>query len=343
METIVKLPLSQGQSFVQLPKGRLWELKVAADIERSRTKQTILETVHMLGQATIEQIVRLNWSAGYKRDIQRHASQMVRDEILEVDIPPKYTRFGSSPHVYLTGRNSGKYLKALGYEVKRYRGLREKRRADPHSLAVNDFLINTLLLEKQNTGVFVRTFETEEQVNANPLRVPVPKTDGTWETKSLASDLFVVLETEYPARKHGLLPEIYTSKIDLKRWRDKVRAYLYCFEAYKARFGTEYLTAIPVLVATRQHFPRVQLSTLTEKERMDRQLEERRRQKRLLDMLRATELEIDQLGAHAEADLFLFSAAPLDELTPEEQHYSPLWYAPFQKHPEPLLLRDEEE
>jgi hypothetical protein len=84
-----------------------------ASVEKSRTKQTILKTVHLLQQATAEEIVRLNWSAGYLRDIQNHISQMVKAEILEVDIPPKYTRYGSAPQVFLTGRKAPKYI-ALG-------------------------------------------------------------------------------------------------------------------------------------------------------------------------------------------------------------------------------------
>jgi hypothetical protein len=78
-------------------------------------------------------IVRLNLSPGYLRDIQKHIRQMVQEEILEVDIPPKYTRLGSAPQVYMCGRKAAKFLKELGHDVKRYRGKGEKRRADPHT------------------------------------------------------------------------------------------------------------------------------------------------------------------------------------------------------------------
>ncbi len=60
----IKLPKVQFRHS-QIRKARV----VQADIAKSRTKQTILETVHILKQATAEQIVRLNWSAGYLRDI----------------------------------------------------------------------------------------------------------------------------------------------------------------------------------------------------------------------------------------------------------------------------------
>ncbi len=35
---------------------------------------------------------------------------MVKAEILEADIPPKYTRFGLAPQVFLTGRKVPKYI-----------------------------------------------------------------------------------------------------------------------------------------------------------------------------------------------------------------------------------------
>jgi len=54
-------------------------------------------------------------------------------------------------------------------------------------------------------------------------------------------------------------------------------------------------------------------------------------------MLQATEAETDKLGARQEADLFCFTAAPLDELTPYEQYFAPLWITPFQDRPAPLL------
>ena len=56
---------------------------------RRRVKpKTILETVHILGHATTEQIVRLHLSQGYPQDVQKHVIKLVRQEILEVDIPP---------------------------------------------------------------------------------------------------------------------------------------------------------------------------------------------------------------------------------------------------------------
>jgi hypothetical protein len=353
METIVELPSSvvfplpaNAPAQVQLPTpapttAKVGNAQMFADITRSRTKQTILETVYLLKQATAEQIVRLHWSPGYLRDIRRHLSELVKAEILEIDIPPKQTRFGSAAQVYLLGRNASKYLKEMGHEVKRYRTQGEKRRADPHTLAVNEFLINTLLLERRDTdrGLVVRSFEHDESVTARPMRVTVPTPDNSGQMYdfSLAPDLFLSLETEHPLKKYGLLPEIYTSRIEIRRWREKVRGYLFCYETYKERFGTEYLTAIPVVVATRTHYPRVATAALTLEEQHHRRRDTEKRQTRLQEMLRATEAEIDSLNARGEADLFCFTAEPLDKLTPEELFYSPIWYTPFHPLPEPLL------
>jgi hypothetical protein len=134
METIWQLPVPSGLPSVEYKQPKSWEQQVGkASIEKSRTKQTILETVHLLQQATAEMIVRLNWSPGYLRDIQKHIAEMVKVELLEGGIPPKYTRFGSAPQVYLTARKAAKFLKDLGHDVKRYRGKGEERRADPHT------------------------------------------------------------------------------------------------------------------------------------------------------------------------------------------------------------------
>lgn len=109
-----QLPASLTVPKVEYKDIQIRETRVLqASIEKSRTKQAILRTVYLLQQATAEQIVRLNWSAGYLRDIQKHISQMVKAEILEVDIPPKYMRYGSAPQVFLPGRKAPKYI-ALG-------------------------------------------------------------------------------------------------------------------------------------------------------------------------------------------------------------------------------------
>jgi len=109
--------------------------------------------------------------------------------------------------------------------------------------------------------------------------------------------------------------------------------------AYKERLGTNILTTIPVMVASASAFPR-RLYTKETPELLREQREEAKQRTRRMELLKHwTEQTLERLHMRHEADLFSFSCAPLDELSPIELFFAAHWYIPFRDTPRPLIQR----
>ena len=88
-----------------------------------------------------------------------------------------------------------------------------------------------------------------------------------------------------------------------KKWRHKVRALLaFADGPYQEAFGTTSLTIAVVVTAGA---------------------------KRLDDLLRWTEAELQTLGEEQNAGLFLFVACSPSQVAPEDLFFRPCWYQPF--------------
>ena len=137
--------------------------------------------------------------------------------------------------------------------------------------------------------------------------------------------------------EYRLCIEVNLTPVEQKRWRQKVRSYFYCLPAYKARFDTDAIV-VAVMVASPIDFPRRRTdSPATEEEVLEREREEKRREKRLEDMLHWTELELRELGALHEADLFCFGQITTDSLTPSTLFTDPRFFVPTQEAPDALI------
>jgi hypothetical protein len=312
----------------------------------NKPQHEVLEALAEFGELTAEQLLRkLQMKPGSKSYLFRQLRDLAAGDggksYVEVMTAPIHIPFGGAPYVYALGPLGRRYLKRMEYPIqRRYRAREErlhKRIPLEHRLVVNEFLLQAMLLERRNLGVFLSEYLHESYWSANPLKVQIYTDTGETKTVSIAPDLLLDFQIKTPRNQYRFLPEITLSRVSQRRWRQKVRAYCYSLQAYIERFGTNLLTAIPVLVASPTSYLRKDLSRLKPHEQEARDQEAKRCQKLASDLLRWTEAELTKLNLQQEADLFCFSSAPLDEMTPEELFFSAHWVIPFDSTPRPLM------
>jgi hypothetical protein len=267
------------------------------------------------------------------------------DRYVEFIVPPRPrdTRFGSSPTVYTLGKKGYSFLRKKGKEVGRYRPPDTRLHEEfplRHRLALNEFLLKAMLLKDEQPNLELFEHKHETYWLAHPLKVTLPNRE---KPVGVSPDLLLAFATIKPFNQDWFLPEINLSEMWRRDWEEKVAAYLHCIPEYEKRFGTTVLTSIPVMVVSKLAFPRMLYVKPTEEYLRERQRERQRRQKRMHTLLHWTEVVLDKLNMREEADLFSFSCAPLDTLTPTELFLGSHWYIPFSDTPRPLILTDKEE
>jgi len=135
--------------------------------------------------------------------------------------------------------------------------------------------------------------------------------------------------------------EVNLTPIEQKRWRRKVSMYLNCQEGYIERLGVDILQVV-VLCATPETVLRKGTGELSDTERQERTRALRAADKTKADYLFWTEKELAQQNKRQEeADLFLFTSAPLDKASPMELLFSSLFSMPNSKEIVPLTPQEE--
>lgn len=312
---------------------------VAHDL--TKPERDILETLSIYSILTAEQITRMLYSPASHAYAQKHLRTLVKKGYLTQILPPKQTRFGSTPFVYILTSLSRNYLSSIGLGIApRFRPSEErKRRGGPllHSLAVNEVLLNAHLLMRENPEIELLDFVTEREFSRDPLRVEVP---GDEKTVSLSPDLWLHMRKE--KLHYCICVEVNLTPVEQKRWRQKVRTYCSCLPSYKARFGIEAMQ-VAVMVASPIDFPiRRTDGALSGEEVRQKQEDERQRNKRLRDLLHWTESELISLNAVDDADLFLLRTLSTDTLNPVELFLQASFRMPGQHDPVPLIPPEEE-
>lgn len=253
----------------------------------------------------------------------------------------RQTRYGTAPYLYTIGQKGYDYLKSIGDAApwKRYRSIFDRVHEDDpiiHTIAVNEFLLPFLILEKTDPNVTVE-FIHEIELNANPLRVSLPDTE---KAAKYSPDGFVKVNFLNPADTYCYLIEVYTSKFSKIRWQQKVTTYLHSFAAYKEYFHTTQLDGIAASVQSKMDFPKIDLTRLTPQERIRWEYVEKKRNERHRLFLQWT---CEVFTAHnippssPDATLFLFSQAPLTRITPQELLSGRHWHYPLTDRTTALL------
>jgi hypothetical protein len=150
--------------------------------------------------------------------------------------------------------------------------------------------------------------------------------DETEPTK-LSPDCW--LDFQY-AKRRCFCVEVNLSKMWQRDWRRMIRTYINSLPSYKERFGTDNIT-IAFIFAPETDFPKRRLSD-AERARVHRELNTR-----FTTCISWTEEELKALHHEADADAFIFTKAPLLEMTPKQLYFASHWVIPFDLHPRPLM------
>jgi Replication-relaxation len=303
-------------------------------------QEKILIAINELSQATTIQIA--DW-LGYNnyhigrtlKSLKPQEDQTEESFVIPLRANTRTTQIhGSVPAVYTLGALGRGYLKRKNVCLPgRFKA--SELSAKPHTLAVNDFLINAVKLTRKTPWLALSQFKHEQILAKYPMYVEVSKR----ETIGITPDLWLDFHT-FPKNRFCFSVEINLTPVTEKVWREKIRGYVYCIDAYQKKFGTD-IIIVPVIVATKEHFPK----RVTKPKYMDfalRQEQAKERTRRLQDMIIWTLRELYKLDCMYMADMFRFTNIALDNSTPEELFLSPFWLIPGKNTPVPLIYRKEE-
>jgi hypothetical protein len=302
----------------QVPKEETVPVKIL------KAKKKLLTGLSELHRANAHQLMRY---CRYKefRNVQRHLLEL-EEERFVVAVNREY-RTINYPLVYTLGDRGYSHLRISG----RFR--RERAQDEDylnHTLGVNEILISA---SKVGGWIELDDHVHEIEFNRKPMPVAIPERKASYR---LMPDLYLSFR-ETTGHQQRFFVELQLSKLDELRWREKVRAYLHCMEAYHRRFDTAILTGVVVIVSSKHDLPRG-LSPRLSIEQMQREQETLMRWQK--KFMRWTERELIAQNKQDEADLFLFTTAILSRLTPESFE-KPYFVTLARSIPQPLLHREE--
>jgi len=306
-----------------------------------RPEGRILEALGLFDQLTAEQLSRhLDYQFRYT---QHKCKGLADGKDLQRLTLPKRMQAGSVPYVYTLGRSGRDYISSLGENAtpqvkKRYRP--SEQRASYHTLAINEILLQVRKITETDPALTLRHFISEREFQQDPITVTLPKIDGG-KSVSLIPDLWLYVRQRVGGKAYslGICIEVNLTPIEQRRWRRKISMYLNCFEGCYTRVGTKALQVV-TFIASPSLVLRKGSGGLSDREQKERNLALREAEKRKSDYLLWTEKELASQNKREESDLFLFSAAPLDTLTPKELVYSKHFVSPFENAPTTLLLTE---
>lgn len=270
----------------------------------------ILEALLRYHYLSSRQVCRLLYKPGSLTYVQTKLKYLSERGLLQRLFLPRVTQFGSAPSVYRLARKGLNYLKDEGFDVElRYHPSEEREHSYlflSHTLAVNDVLMALELLCRQFPQIVLNEVLHERVLKRQPVYVE----DGERGRIAIIPDSWLDLRLSNSEQMCFTL-ELDQGTVEQKKWRRKVRGLLaYSKGPYQKTFKTTSLTI--AVVATPG-------------------------EKRLSDLLRWTESELETLGEKKEADLFRLSSFEPALTAAEEVFLSPRWYRPFDRQALPLL------
>jgi hypothetical protein len=305
-----------------------------------RPEIRILEAVNRFDQVTAEQLSRyLSYSFRYTQD---RCKNLADHSYLQRLTLPKRRPSGGVPYVYTLARRGRQFLYREGTSLTKQRFRPSEQRAALHTLAVNEVLLQVLKLTETDPALSLVEYLAEREFLHDPIKVLLPGEEKEVPV-SLIPDLWIHMKQTVgkKAYTYCFCIEVNLTPIEQKRWRRKVSMYLNCQEGYIERLGVNILQVV-VLCATPETVLRKGTGKLNETERQERTRAMSVADKTKADYLLWTEKELAQQNKRQEeADLFLFTSAPLDKTSPMELFFSSLFSIPQSKEIVPLIPQEE--
>lgn len=260
-----------------------------------------------------QQICRLLYSAGSLTYVQTKMKILAEAGLCQRLWLPRPAPRGSAPSVYTLGRRGLNHLRALGFDTaKRFRPSEHREHSYlflSHTLAVNDVLIGAELLCRHAPRFGLAGLLHERDLKHRP--VYVEHEDG--KRIGVVPDAWLDLRVD-GTYQVCLVLELDRGTEEQKAWRRKVHGLIaYANGPYQEAFQT---TSLTVAVATTAG------------------------QKRLLDLIRWTERELEAMKEEDQGDLFVFTSLHPDLVAPSELFLARRWYQPLGADPVALLALD---
>jgi hypothetical protein len=272
--------------------------------------EQVLKWLHRFHYLSSRQLCRLGYSQGSLTYVQTKLKALTDAGYCQRIWLPKREAHGSAPSVYTLARRGLNHLRSLGIEVNGRFHPSEKRVLSylflDHTLQLNDVLIGMELLCRARPRYRLADFLHERDLKRRPVQVQTK--DGGKAAVIPDAWLDLRLQDKYQV---CLAIELDRGTEEQKRWRQKVvHLIAYASGPYQEAFGTRSLTFTVITTAG---------------------------DKRLLDLLRWTEAELESLAEVSQADLFLFTSLSPAAAESYEIFVGQCWLQPFQRQPVALL------
>ncbi len=272
--------------------------------------EQVLKSLHRFHYLSSRQLCRLAYSRGSLTYAQSKLKNLTDAGYCQRIWLPKRAQYGSAPSVYTLARRGINYLRAIGLDVSGRFHPSEKRSLSylflDHMLELNDVLISAELLSRAMPQYRLADLRHDQDLKRAPVTV---KTKAGGQA-AVIPDAWLDLRLQGSFRV-CLAIELDRGTEEQKRWRQKV-ANLVAFAdgPYQEAFGTTSLTFAVITTAG---------------------------DKRLLDLLRWTEAELESMGEASQGDLFLFTSLSPAAAESIEIFLAHCWLQPFCQEPVALL------
>jgi hypothetical protein len=274
----------------------------------------ILSWLNRFHYLSSQQLCRLGYSQGSLTYVQTRLKRLTDAGYCQRIWLPKRAPHGSAPAIYTLARRGLNFLRTHGVEVATRFHPSEQRGLSylflTHSLEINDFLIAAEILCRYLPAYRLANLLHERDLKRRPVHVK----DGSGKRAAVIPDAW--LDLRIGGRFQVCLAlELDRGTEEQKHWRRKVSHLLaYAGGPYQDAFGTTSLT-IAVLTTAGE--------------------------KRMLELIRWTEAELEAQGEASQGDLFLFTGLNPAGAMPEEIFLARRWLKPFTREPLALLEADD--
>jgi hypothetical protein len=276
----------------------------------SLADDAILRAIFCHHYLSAQQVCRLLYSRGSLTHVQSKLKRLTDSGHCQRLFLPRPSQHGSAPSVYTLARKGLNYLQNQGLDTtRRYHSVEEREHSYlflAHTLAVNDFLISAALLCRRVPWIGLASVLHERELKRQPVFV----SDSNGGKIGVIPDSWLDLQVQ-GSYQSCLALELDRGTVEQKQWRRKVRGLVgWAKGPYQEQFKTTSLTI--AVVATPG-------------------------EKRLQELVRWTQAELEAIGEKHAADLFRLTGGPPDSPVPEALFLSPCWVRPFDPQPVSLL------
>lgn len=267
-------------------------------------QDAILRALNRYHFLTAQQLCRLRYSEGSLTYVQSLFKTLTDLGYCQRLWLPRTDQHGSSPSVYCLAIKGLNFLRSEGLDVpSRSRRSEQVRRSLyflDHTLALNDFLIAAELLCCQLPDFELAGMLHERDLKQHPFDVQV---DGAHHSVIPDAWLDLRVQKRFSLARVCLSVELDMGSESQSKWRRKVRSLLaFACGPYQTVFDTRCITFAVVTTAG---------------------------EKRLADLLKWTEAELQLAGEAQNASLFLFAACRPAKVPPDDLFFRPCWYQPL--------------